>query len=52
VGNVLGTRHQFSDNLIYKRRSNYGGENRRLKTIYAEECFKAEIINEALEKMA
>jgi putative transposase len=56
--------HGMSSATFYKWRSKYGGmdvsmmqrvkeleeENRRLKKMYAEECLKAEIIQEALEK--
>ena len=56
--------HGMSSATFYKWHSKYGGmdasmmarlkeleeENRRLKKMYAEECIKAEIVQEALEK--
>jgi len=56
--------HGISSATFYNWRSKYGGmdvslmkrlkeleeENRRLKKMYAEECLKAEIVQEALEK--
>jgi putative transposase len=56
--------HGMSSSSFYKWRSKYGGmdasmmtrlkeledENRRLKTMYAEERLKAEIIQEAMAK--
>ena len=56
--------HGISSATFYKWRARYGGmdaslmarlkeledENRRLKTMYAEEKLKAEIVKEALEK--
>ena len=56
--------HGMSNARFYKWRSRFGGmdasmmtrlkeledENRRLKKMYAEECFKAEIIQEAMAK--
>ncbi|GEM_PF-192749 len=56
--------HGMSSATFYKWRAKYGGmdaslmarmkeleeENRRLKKMYAEECLKAEIIQEALQK--
>lgn len=56
--------HGMSQAMFYKWRSKYGGmdaslmkrlkeledENRRLKTMYAEEKLKAEIAREAIEK--
>ena len=58
--------HGMSSASFYKWRSKYGGmdasmmtrlkeledENRRLKTMYAEERLKAEIIQEAMAKKA
>ena len=56
--------HGMSSATFYKWRTKYGGmdasimtrlkeleeENRRLKTMYAEERLKAEILKEAIEK--
>ena len=56
--------HGISSATFYKWRSKFGGmdaslmarlkeledENRRLKKMYAEECLKAEIVQEALQK--
>jgi putative transposase len=60
----LCRKHGMSDASFYKWRAKYGGmdtsmmkrlkeleaENARLKRMYAEEKFKAEIVTEALEK--
>ena len=56
--------HDMNSALFYRRRSKYGGmgacmvarmkeleeDSRRLKKMYAEECLKAEIIAEAMQK--
>jgi len=56
--------HGMSNSSFYKWRTKYGGmdaslmtrmkeledENRRLKKMYAEECLKAEVIQEAMAK--
>ena len=61
---ALCREHGMSSATFYKWRAKYGGmdtsmiarlkeleaENKRLKKMYAEECLKAEIIKEAMEK--